>query len=535
MKRSSARELDVRSVLHFNEGEYEGEVEGVSGLPSGQGIYRYHSGDVYTGSFLNNQRHGYGKMVFKGELQTYEGHYKLNIPSGAGRLKQANGDEYVGNFSKGLYSGQGKLTYANGHVYQGAFKRGQKHGFGRFVYANGDIYEGWFRREVPHGFGKLTFRESGYVEEGQFYRGKLREGGVSESEAKDEKEEDDASSEEEREEEGSSDEDDAERAEAAAAARAELLRSTLSPSALEAIQLHLGGASSSSSSSSSDEKNSRSPPPAQTSSTMQKGKSVHLTTAKTNADFKEQSYWDGRFEQEEEYDWLLTFEQLAPQLLPLLPAANKNPKLLLVGCGNSSFSADLYDHGYTNITNIDYSQVVIDKMRAKHQELRPLMQWLCMDMTRLGTFPDQHDSRPPFDVVIDKAAMDALMVDEGDVWNPKESVCAATHNMCLEMRRVLASSGVFLQISFAQPHFRTKYLMGLRQFGGEIEADPYSAQTGRCELYDWTLTCETVDVEAGCLSTFLYSAVCPDWHDPRVQQKVLTRREKAALEKSAKH
>lgn len=39
-----------------------------------------------------------------------------------------------------------------------------------------------------------------------------------------------------------------------------------------------------------------------------------------------------------------------------------------------------------------------------------------MDMTKLE-FP-----AGSFDVVIDKCAMDALLVDEGDPWNPKEEI-----------------------------------------------------------------------------------------------------------------
>ena len=56
-------------------------------------------------------------------------------------------------------------------------------------------------------------------------------------------------------------------------------------------------------------------------------------------------------------------------------------------CGNSTFSSDLYDKGYHNIVNIDYSEVVIDKMRLLHINQRPNMKWIYMDMTKL-TFDD---------------------------------------------------------------------------------------------------------------------------------------------------
>lgn len=46
------------------------------------------------------------------------------------------------------------------------------------------------------------------------------------------------------------------------------------------------------------------------------------------------------------------------------------------------------------------------------------MSWRVMDMTALD-FPDGS-----FDVVIDKAAMDALLTDEGSVWEPNAEVCS---------------------------------------------------------------------------------------------------------------
>ena len=79
---------------------------------------------------------------------------------------------------------------------------------------------------------------------------------------------------------------------------------------------------------------------------------------------------------------------------------------LLVGCGNSSFSYDIFSKGgYTNITSIDYSENVIEAMRKKYVEFTEL-NWICADMTDLKKSDFPTDS---FVCVIDKAAMDALM------------------------------------------------------------------------------------------------------------------------------
>ncbi len=217
----------------------------------------------------------------------------------------------------------------------------------------------------------------------------------------------------------------------------------------------------------------------------------------SNTVFSKQEYWEERFEVEDSYDWLVKFDNVKSMIIPLIKATDS---ILIVGCGNSSFSGDLYDAGFTNITNIDYSNVLIEKMREANAESRPLMQWLFMDMTAL-TFDDQS-----FDVVIDKAAMDALMVDEGDVWYPHSGVVEAVDKMCKGVRRVLKDqTGVFMQISFAQPHFRTKYIMGIHSDGTAESSSPYESHTGVSSRYTWTLSFRSIDIEEGCLNSYFYT------------------------------
>ena len=225
----------------------------------------------------------------------------------------------------------------------------------------------------------------------------------------------------------------------------------------------------------------------------------HVKPTTNNAVFKEHSYWEERFSEEEEYDWLLSYEQLHTHLIPLLKFTDK---ILIVGCGNSRLSAGLYDAGFTSIINIDFSSIVIEKMKLLHGDLRPLMKWIFMDMT------DLKFEESSFDIVIDKASMDALMVDEGDVWHPNSSTIDVTDRMCLGLSKVLKSNtGRFIQLSFAQPHFRTKYLMG-QHFHEESESNlavsPFESMAGFCERYQWTLSFSTIDTEAGCLNSFLY-------------------------------
>jgi len=170
----------------------------------------------------------------------------------------------------------------------------------------------------------------------------------------------------------------------------------------------------------------------------------------------------------------------------------------VVGCGNSPFSYDLYDKGgYTNITSIDYSENVIAAMRMKY----PRLQWVCADMTKLNDgdmFPADY-----FSCVIDKAAMDALMSDEGDVWNPSVVVVESCWDMCRGISDVLKGEGYFLQISFAQPHFRVKYL------SGKHKKDLKERGEGGClvgEELDWgdDVRYESIFGDESCFGHFLY-------------------------------
>ena len=208
-----------------------------------------------------------------------------------------------------------------------------------------------------------------------------------------------------------------------------------------------------------------------------------------NRKFALKEYWNERFETEESYDWLLTLRDIEENLLPLLPPARSACKILMVGCGNSSLSRDLYELGYTSITNIDFSEVVIKKMSDKHRVTHPGMQWVVADMTDMAL---QFPCCGLFDVIVDKASMDALVVVEEDVWNPQQEVVESVHRYLQECSRLLSTreGSKMIQITFHQPHFRSKYLSGARhlQRGG---ADT-SAHSGFSEVYSWTLSHSTI-------------------------------------------
>ncbi|KAI8996436.1 S-adenosyl-L-methionine-dependent methyltransferase [Trametes punicea] len=174
---------------------------------------------------------------------------------------------------------------------------------------------------------------------------------------------------------------------------------------------------------------------------------------KKNEEYGTKEYWDQRYAQESEdssFDWFKSYSDIAEIIRELIP--DKSSRILMLGCGNSTLSQDMYDDGYRNIVNTDYSGVLIEKMRHKHERSRPEMEWHEMDIRDLR-FPD--DS---FDVAIDKGTMDAMMTAKADVWDPPEEVVQNCNREVDEVLRVLRKGGVFIYLTFGQPHFRRRYL-----------------------------------------------------------------------------
>ena len=79
--------------------------------------------------------------------------------------------------------------------------------------------------------------------------------------------------------------------------------------------------------------------------------------------------------------------------------------ILVVGCGNSSLSSDLYDVGYRAVTSVDISDIAIRQMREKNVG-RPELVFEKMDLMNL-TYQDA-----AYSVVLDKGTLDALMTDD---------------------------------------------------------------------------------------------------------------------------
>ena len=213
----------------------------------------------------------------------------------------------------------------------------------------------------------------------------------------------------------------------------------------------------------------------------------------SSAAYTSRGYWNHRFSAEQSYDWLCRYAAVRPLLrgycTALRPA--REARVLLVGNGNSSLAVDMAADGFGALTASDYSPVVVAAMAARcangdgdcsgdgggdgsggsddsggsgsgvdatarHTDAPARsIRWVVADMRDLRGFADAS-----LDAVVDKAAMDAVLADGGDVW-PGEAppeLLATARDILAAAARVLAPGGVYLQLTFSQPHFRRQYL-----------------------------------------------------------------------------
>ncbi|KAL1406245.1 hypothetical protein Q8F55_007939 [Vanrija albida] len=170
----------------------------------------------------------------------------------------------------------------------------------------------------------------------------------------------------------------------------------------------------------------------------------------TNEGYGTREYCEGP---DHNFDWFLNADYLLPIFEELTADFGKDTRILMLGCGNSQLSEAMYDAGWKNIVNIDFSTALIEQMKVRH-EGRPGMEWLEMDIMDLK-FGEE------FDLVVDKGTMDALLTSKGDPWNPPEKDIVNCTKEVDEAVRVLKKrpGSKFVYFTFGQPHFRKRYLI----------------------------------------------------------------------------
>uniref|UniRef100_A0A1B0CKW4 Putative spermine/spermidine synthase n=1 Tax=Lutzomyia longipalpis TaxID=7200 RepID=A0A1B0CKW4_LUTLO len=159
---------------------------------------------------------------------------------------------------------------------------------------------------------------------------------------------------------------------------------------------------------------------------------------KSHKEFGETEYWNRFFKQrgKNNFEWYGEYVELAELLHKYIRPADE---ILVVGCGNSSLSANLWDVGIKKISNIDISAVVIKQMISINAG-RPGMEFQQMDATKM-TYGDGK-----FSVVLDKGTLDALMTDD------TPETLATVRKYWSEVIRCLRLGGRYICISLLQQH-----------------------------------------------------------------------------------
>ncbi|KAF6789687.1 methyltransferase type 11 [Colletotrichum sojae] len=149
------------------------------------------------------------------------------------------------------------------------------------------------------------------------------------------------------------------------------------------------------------------------------------------------------------HEWFRTFAALEPYFQKHLfsqRGPETSPRIMHLGSGDSTIPADLSERGYKNQICLDFSTVVVDLMKECHGPLGGI-EWRWADVR------DMPDAAPTgsIDVAFDKGTMDAMI--HGSPWSPPDDVRDNTGRYLREVHRALKPDGVFLYITYRQPHF----------------------------------------------------------------------------------
>lgn len=177
---------------------------------------------------------------------------------------------------------------------------------------------------------------------------------------------------------------------------------------------------------------------------------VSTLLPKSSRQFAKQEYWNKFFgSRKDSFEWYAESDHLKHVFTKYL---KQNDSLLVIGCGNSSLSADLYDMGYKNNISVDISEVVVRQMNQKYNSKgeRKGLEFRRMDVFDLN-FGDTQ-----FNVVIDKGTLDAIASDDQSVDAQK---------IFWQIDSVLKPFGRYVCVSLLQSHVLHKLIDWFSQNG----------------------------------------------------------------------
>eukprot|EP00940_MAST-03C_sp_MAST-3C-sp2_P001083 g1083.t1 len=147
---------------------------------------------------------------------------------------------------------------------------------------------------------------------------------------------------------------------------------------------------------------------------------------------RDEEFWEGYYRDEDAkgkspYDWFFDFEDVDKETW-LKVLGEKKRGILHVGAGHSALPQQIFKAGWTNSVATDSSQTIVDSQKKRF----PSVKYVCVDCRDMRKcFEDAS-----FDVVVDKACLDALLCYEKSEH--------AVERMLDEAHRVLREGGTLV-------------------------------------------------------------------------------------------
>lgn len=164
------------------------------------------------------------------------------------------------------------------------------------------------------------------------------------------------------------------------------------------------------------------------------------------------SYWEARYEGEEEYDWYCQYAHVRSTLASYL---TKSAKVLVAGSGTSRLPIDMFLDGYTDVHAMDFAANVVRKMQERCARNAWGVSFVEADMTNMIGWESSS-----VDCIIDKGCLDTMLLKpETDAIDNNWKLVAPdspddiedARNGMLEAARVLKPGGYFVLMTFGSP------------------------------------------------------------------------------------
>lgn len=135
---------------------------------------------------------------------------------------------------------------------------------------------------------------------------------------------------------------------------------------------------------------------------------------------------------------------------------------------------DLAKRGYHNQLCVDFSAVVVKMMTQRHAEIKGI-EWQQMDIRQMDKIPSQS-----IDVAFDKGTLDVMI--HGSPWTPPPDVVDNTGRYMRELTRLLKPTGIFIYITYRQPHF-IKPLLNCQGTNWDIDVETFDGRDSSFSYY----------------------------------------------------